>query len=141
MFSSPFQAAPGRSNQFANLYRQVGIETGVSTASPHRLVQMLFDGLGEQIAQARAALIDGRVEAKGSHIGRAARIVDEGLRAGLDLKAGGELAANLHALYGYLGLRLTQANLYNDPTALDEVERLVAPLRDAWASIGERLPS
>jgi flagellar protein FliS len=51
---------------------------------------------------------------KGRAIGRAVRIVDEGLRAGLNLEAGGRLASDLHELYGYLNLRLTQANLRND---------------------------
>jgi flagellar protein FliS len=40
-------------------------------------------------------------------IGRAVRIVEEGLRAGLDLRAGGSLARDLHELYGYLTMRLT----------------------------------
>jgi len=61
--------------------------------------------------------------------------VDEGLRAGLNLQAGGRLASDLHDLYGYLNLRLTQANLRNDETALDECQRLIQPLRDAWNSI------
>jgi flagellar protein FliS len=141
MFTSSFQASSGRSQQFANLYRQVGVETGVSAATPHRLVQMLFDGLADEIGHARVALARGQIEAKGRHIGRAARIVEEGLRAGLNLKAGGELAANLHNLYGYVVMRLTHANLRNDRQALDEVDGLIAPLRDAWATIGERLPS
>lgn len=63
------------------------------------------------------------------------RIVDEGLRACLDLKAGGALAADLQALYAYIGQRLTQANLRNDVAALDECKRLVDPLRDAWLAI------
>lgn len=141
MFTSMFNASSGRSQQLANMYRQVGVETSVSAASPHRLVQMLYDGLAGEIAHARSALSEGRIDAKGRHIGRAVRILDEGLRAGLNLKDGGELAANLHGLYGYASMRLTQANLRNDPDALDEVERLVAPLREAWASIGDRLPS
>lgn len=131
--ASPF--APRSAAPPANLYARVGVETGVSGATPHKLVGMLFDGFVEAIAQAKGALAARDVEAKGRAIGRAARIVDEGLKAGLDLSAGGSLAADLADLYVYVTLRLTYANLHNDAAALDECLRLVTPLRDAWRSI------
>ena len=133
-------AAMYRSNANAHAnalaYRQVGVETGVASASPHQLVLMLFDGFNEAVAQARAALQLGQVEPKGRAIGRAARIVDEGLKAALDVKAGGKLAEDLKALYTYVTLRLTQANLHSDATALEECKRLMEPLRAAWVGIG-----
>ena len=72
---------------------------------------MLFDGFGDAIAQARAALQRRDIEAKCKAISRAARIVDEGLKASLDVRAGGKLGEDLLALYGYVAVRLTQANL------------------------------
>jgi flagellar protein FliS len=128
---------PATGQASAGLYRQVGVESQLAVASPHALVAMLFDGFMESIAIARGALRDGLLEAKGRAIGRAVRIVDEGLRGGLDLKAGGPLARDLDELYSYLTLRLTQANLRNDEAALDECQRLVQPLQQAWASIAE----
>ena len=62
--------------------------------------------------------------------------VDEGLKASLDLKTGGQLAANLNDLYAYVTTRLTQANLHSDDQALEECANLLSPLRDAWSSIG-----
>jgi len=135
MYSPQFAAGPARAQTFAAAYRQVGVQTAVIGADPHRLVALLFDGCLEAIAQARGAMRAGQVEVKGRAIGRAARIVDEGLRAALDLQGGGSLATDLDALYGYLGLRLTQANLKNDEAALDECERLIQPLREAWQAI------
>ncbi|MFM9914851.1 MAG: flagellar export chaperone FliS [Rhizobacter sp.] len=123
----------------ANAYRQVGTETGVSGATPHKLVQMLFDGFQEAVAQARGALRNRLIEAKGRAIGRAMRIVDEGLHAGLNMSAGGKLAADLDALYTYVSLRLTHANLHNDESALDECVALIEPLRSAWAAIGPQV--
>jgi flagellar protein FliS len=117
------------------MYQNVGVETGVVDASPHKLVALLFDGFFEALGRARAAMAAGDTETKGREIGRAARIVEEGLKAGLDLRAGGTLANDLAALYAYVGLRLTQANLRNDSALLDECQRLVQPLRDAWRSI------
>ena len=80
-------------------------------ASPHRLVAMLFDGLIESVTLARGALAAGDHERKGREIGRAVRILEEGLKASLDLRAGGALATDLRDLYAYAVLRLTQANL------------------------------
>jgi flagellar protein FliS len=102
---------------------------------------MLFDGWMEAVAQARGALRSGDVVSKGHAIGRAVRIIDEGLRAGLDLRAGGALARDLHDLYGYLTMRLTVANLRNDEAALDECQRLMRPLQEAWAAISPNDPS
>jgi flagellar secretion chaperone FliS len=76
---------------------------------------------------------------KGRALSRAARIVDEGLRASLDLRDGGALAADLHALYGYLTMRLTAANLRNDEAAIEECQRLLGPLQEAWQAIGPQV--
>jgi flagellar secretion chaperone FliS len=97
---------------------------------------MLFDGFGVALAQARAALQRRDIEAKCKAISRAARIVDEGLKASLDVRAGGKLGQDLLALYGYVAMRLTQANLNNDAAALDECQALLEPVRSAWAAIG-----
>jgi flagellar protein FliS len=123
------------SNVFAGTYRQVGVETGVSAASPHRLVTMLFDGFNDAIAQARSALQQGRIEAKCKAITRAVRIVDEGLKASVDVDSGGPLAADLVALYRYVTVRLTEANLHNDSNALAECAALLEPVRSAWIAI------
>ena len=131
--TAPFSRNPSMPQ--ASLYARVGVETGVSEASPHRLVAMLFDGFTDAVAQAKGALQNGQVQAKCQAIGRAARIVDEGLKASLDLRGGGPLAADLADLYAYVTLRLTQANLRNDTQALDECLALMQPLREAWASI------
>lgn len=125
---------------FAGTYRQVGVETGVGAASPHQLITMLFEGFAEAVAQARAAMQQRQIEAKCKAITRAVRIVDEGLKASLDSEGGGKLADNLRALYGYLALRLTHANLHNDAAALDECQALIEPVRAAWAAIAPVAP-
>jgi len=123
----------------AHMYSNVGVETSVVDATPHKLVALLFDGFFESVGQARAAMATNQTEVKGRAIGRAVRIVEEGLKASLDLKSGGTLAADLADLYAYVGLRLTQANLRNDPTALEECQALMQPLRDAWGSIAPQI--
>lgn len=139
MYSSPAPSPFARRQARSAAYRQVAVETSVAEASPHHLVQMLFDGLVESITQASGAIRDAKVEAKGHAIARAVRIVDEGLKASLDLQGGGRLAADLAELYAYVTLRLTQANLRNDVRLLDECLALVQPLREAWVSIAPQI--
>ena len=139
MFTAAPPSAFGRSFGFANAYARVGVETSVNSASAHKLIELLFNGFMDSLVTARGAMRAGQIEAKGKAIGRAVRIVEEGLKAGLNLEGGGRLAADLHALYAYVGLRLLQANLRNDESALDECARLLGPLRDAWVAIGPQV--
>jgi flagellar protein FliS len=141
MFANTFSGRPSRPALRSDLYQQVSVETRLTGATPHQLVAMLFDGWMEAVAQARGAMRNGELAGKGHAIGRAVRIIDEGLRAGLDLQAGGTLARDLHELYGYLTMRLTTANLHNDEAALDECQRLMRPLQEAWAAIAPKVPT
>ena len=134
-----FAASSSSRAPHAQMYSRVGVETGVQSASPHKLVAMLFDGYFESLMRAKAAMAAGQIELKGREIGRAVRIVEEGLKASLNLSAGGALAADLSELYAYVTLRLTQANLKNDAAALDECRALVQPLHDAWQSIASQV--
>ncbi len=110
-------------------------ESGVSGADPHQLIHMLYDGALAAIHQARAHMQAKRIADKGAAIGKAIRIIDEGLKISLDQSAGGDLATRLLELYDYLVMRLLQANLRNDETALVEVAQRLGELRDAWAKI------
>ncbi|MBS0317213.1 MAG: flagellar export chaperone FliS [Proteobacteria bacterium] len=136
MLFAPQPQTIGRGRPLNHLYQQVDISSQVLSASPHRLVTMLYDGLLEALNRARGALQRQDIPGKADAISRAARIVDEGLKAGIVNPDGSELAANLHALYVYISMRLTQANLRNDDQVLQECIRLIAPLREAWVAIG-----
>ena len=117
-------------------YGEVGAQTGVAYASPHRLIQMLMDGDLDKIALARGYMLRGEVALKGSHISWAISII-EGLRMSLDQQAGGEIAQNLGALYDYMERRLLEANLKNDPEMLNEVSGLLHQIKGAWDAISE----
>ena len=138
MFAATF-SQPRAMHSLASAYQQVGLETATANATPHKLIEMLFDGFQDAVARARGAMQARQIEAKGRAISHAARIVEEGLKAGLNLADGGKLAAELDALYAYVGMRLTFANLHNDAAALDECARLIEPVRSAWAEIGPRV--
>ena len=118
-----------------NTYTSVGIESGVASADPHKLILMLYQGALLAIASAKNQILRHEIAAKGSSITKAIKIIDEGLKACLDVKAGGEIAKNLHDLYDYMNQRLLIANLKNDIGMLDEVSNLLGELRGAWESI------
>jgi len=136
MSIAPNTAHAQRARHFVGAYHQVGVQTTVSEASSHRLIALLFEGFFAAVARSRGAMRAGDMQAKGVAIGQAVRIIDEGLKAGLNLTAGGKLAVDLSDLYAYVCLRLTTANLRNDEKGLDECIGLITPLRDAWTAIG-----
>ncbi|WP_309831989.1 flagellar export chaperone FliS [Paracidovorax wautersii] len=124
------------SSRAAMAYRQVGVQSLVAGASPHMLIKMLFDGLTQSLIAAQGALQRGDINEKGRQLGKAVRILEEGLKAGLDLNQGGDVAANLASLYDYSSRRLTLANLKNDASMIEEILGLIAPVAQSWEQIG-----
>ncbi|NMG48365.1 flagellar export chaperone FliS [Azoarcus communis] len=125
----------GAQQNRAAAYAKVGVETGVSTASPHQLIVMLFDGALMSLATASAAIDKNDIPGKGNAISKAIEIILNGLKASLDMDAGGELSERLSALYEYMAERLLYANLHNNKAALNEVMALLGNLREAWIAI------
>jgi flagellar secretion chaperone FliS len=127
----------GTAKSGANAYAKVGVETGVASASPHKLIVMLFDGALMALNAAQQQMQAGDIPGKGQSISKVISIIDSGLRASLDHKAGGSIAINLDALYEYMSRRLLSANLENNPAILEEVRGLLLDLKGAWETIGD----
>ncbi len=126
----------GSSKNGANAYAKVGLETGVVAASPHKLILMLLEGAMTAVVNAGVHMQAREIEKKGNAISKAIMIIENGMRASLDKKAGGEIAASLDSLYEYMCRRLMVANLNNDAAALKEVHGLLADIKGAWDEIG-----
>jgi flagellar protein FliS len=116
-------------------YSNVGLESSLSAADPLKLILMLYQGALLAIASAKNQMLRGETAAKGASISKAILIIGEGLRASLNIEAGGEIGQNLASLYDYMNNRLFLANLNNDPAMLDEVSKLLTELQGAWESI------
>ncbi|WP_041523344.1 flagellar export chaperone FliS [Gilvimarinus agarilyticus] len=112
-------------------YQQVNVQSSVVDASPHRLIQMLFEGALERIAQAKGSLARGSFVQKSERITKAVAIV-QGLQGSLSDTEGGELTANLDALYDYVIRTLIQANQSNDVAKLDECAKLLGDVKSGW---------
>ncbi len=118
-------------------YQRIGVETGVESADPHKLILMLFEGAQEALARARMHMQHNEIAEKGQMISKAIMIIDHGLKASLDMNAGGDLAIKLQALYDYMTHQLLVANTQNNLEIVNEVNKLLSELYGAWKAIGE----
>ncbi len=124
------------SNQSAaRAYASVGLETDVASVEPAQLIVMLYDGALLSIARARQHMTERNIQKKASSISKAVQIIDEGLKASLEVRRGGDLARQLWQLYEYMCRRLLLASVNNDVSGLDEVTRLLTDLKDAWSQL------
>lgn len=103
----------------------------VATATPEQILVMLYDGAIRFVRQARDGMAAGDRVTKLKMIDKTMAILNE-LSATLDHEIGGEIAANLAALYDFMNRELVRSNLKNDPQPLDIVERILSELREAW---------
>lgn len=110
--------------------RAAYMDATIATASPSRLLVMLFDRLVLDVQRGLEAQRRGDFEETHRQLTHAQDIVMElqsSLRAD-EFKGGYDLAA----LYGFLHRQLIMANIRKDAAITDEVLRLVTDLCDAW---------
>ena len=115
-------------------YSQVKTQSAIEDASPHKLIDMLFDGAIERISQAKGAMQHNNIELKGKKINSAINIVN-GLRENLNHDADTDISANLDGLYEYIARILTRAHRENNPKLLDEASVLLGDIASAWKKI------
>jgi flagellar secretion chaperone FliS len=114
----------------ASMIRNRYVGASVDTASPARLVTMLYDRLVRDLAAAESALAGGDLEGASNALIHAQEIIWE-LAAGLDTTqwSGGPALASL---YQFMLEELLDANVKKDTAKVESVRSLVEPLRDAW---------
>jgi len=106
------------------------------TASPHKLILLLYNAAITNIQRAEKALDDKKIEDSNRYNLKAQEIIYE-LMACLNEEQGGQIAQNLKQIYFYCANQLVQANVRKDRFLLEEVERLIDELRQAWQEIGK----
>jgi flagellar protein FliS len=115
-------------------YRQVAAKT----ASPGKLVLMLFDGAIRFLETARMGFDkDDPLEFNltiNNNIQKAQAIVSE-LSASLDLQQGGQFAQTMQSLYFYIDRRLDESNRHKEPSGLEDALKRLTELREAWAEM------
>ena len=113
----------------------------ITTSNPGELLVALFDGLFRFLLVAKHSLAnkDKRAQA-GEALSKAHAIVSE-LYAGLDRPKYPELVDNLSRLYEFCLGRITYANMKSDPKPLDDVMRVLTPVREAFNTVVKNTPA
>lgn len=107
------------------------LEVQVQTATPEKLVTMLYDGAIRFMRQAQKHLMAQEFSEVHNNLLRAQDILYE-LMANLDLESGGEVAQNLHQLYDFMVNTLIDANIKKDSTKIEPVLAMLIDLRQTW---------
>ncbi len=125
-------------NANVSLYKNVELESKVAGASPHQLIQMLFDELHVLLARAKASHQRDDADetlGKNARIERAINILSY-LHQSLSEDTESNLPHNLGLLYEYMVRQLLSYRLKNQIKTLNEVESLVETISTGWRSIG-----
>ena len=116
------------------MYRDAYLETEILSATPVRLVELLYRGGLDAVRLARNALDASNIAERSRQIVRGQAILAE-LSLTLDHQRGGALSRELAELYDYMQRRLNNANSEQRAEPLDEVSRLLEILLEAWSSV------
>jgi flagellar protein FliS len=109
----------------------------VLSASPEKLIKLLYDGAIEHLETSRKGLADSRTARSagvGRSLSRAMGIIGE-LRASIDHAAGGEVSRDLDRLYEFALDQLSQANLTRTPTGVNNALQVINTLEEGWDGI------
>lgn len=115
-------------------YKKVSVDSQLSAASPHKVIQMLMAGAIERLIQGKAAMQQGSLAVKGERLGKALDIVIS-LRTCLSMDEGGDIAKNLDALYDFMIRQIALANQSNTSEPLDDVVEMLREIKSAWDQI------
>lgn len=122
-------------NRNLKAYKTTSLDAEMAVADPHRIIQMLMQGLLERLAQSKGAIERRDYAAKSASISKAMAILN-GLQDSLDLSFD-QIPQDLYALYDYMKERLMDAsrNMVCEP--IDEVANLIITIKSAWDNIPE----
>ena len=108
------------------------------TASPHKLILMLYDAGLTNIGRARQALAAKNLAEANRFMKKTQEIVFE-LLSCLNEEQGENIAKNMKEIYLYLIRLLTEANVRKNAELLNEPEGILKQLRDTWEQIGKEV--
>lgn len=124
--------------QFVQQYANTYVETAVSEATPHKLVEMLYDGALKNMNLAKVFMLQKDFEKKSIYINKALSILAS-LRTCVDLEKGGDIAKNLYDLYDYCYRRLFESSLKNDTEIVDEIISHIRTVSEAWKMMPDNI--
>ena len=113
-------------------------KNAVNSASPLKLVIMLYDGALRFMESGKEAILQKDYSRQNDYLQRAQKIVLE-LMSSLDMESGGEIAHNLMSLYSYVLQQLINANVYDQTDPVDTSIKIMSELRLSWMTLEDQL--
>lgn len=114
----------------SNLAYATYSQNNASIESSEKLIKMLYEGILRFASQAKRSMEENNVEKKTYWINRTTAIFSELINS-LNYD-GGQIAHYLSGLYIHQIRLLTEANIYNDTSKIDEVLNVTRELLQVW---------
>lgn len=92
----------------------------ITTATPEKLMIMLFDGAVQFLQKAKMAIDEKNLQERSNNIESARKIIRELMRT-IDLENGNDVAKSLFKLYNKMAMKLIKANVSRNQNLIDEV--------------------
>lgn len=121
-------------NQVQTQVKNIYQTNQIATASPKKLLIMLYDGAIKNLRLAELSLNEKNLENVNKYLTKTQDIITE-FMATLNFEDGGEVAQNLYRLYEYMDYRLIRANIDKDIEPIKEIRKYLEELRDTWMKI------
>ena len=113
-------------------------QQSIMTMTPGELLLKLFDETIKQLHYAQDALPQKQYEQANASMQKATRIISH-LNKTLEMQY--EISKNLEQLYDFFIHKITQANIYKDPSHIAEILPMIEDLRDAFAQADRQVSS
>ncbi|ANB69869.1 flagellar export chaperone FliS [Aeromonas sp. 96A] len=116
-------------------YKATSVAADLAVADPHRVIQLMMQGVLERLAQAKGAIERRDMEAKATAVSKAQGLL-HGLQDALDMNQG-TVAENLYSLYSYMDERIWDGSLALDTAPIEEVMALMVTIKSGWDQLPE----
>ncbi|HEU25113.1 MAG: flagellar export chaperone FliS [Mesoaciditoga sp.] len=111
------------------------LKSAILTASPAKLIEMLYDQIIELIQK---AIVNIENNEKRNNILLRAQDMIVYLMSILDDQKGGQIAKNLRELYDFVYRELVEGNIHKDPKKLEEAMAIMKELLETWKEVEKK---
>lgn len=122
--------------RYFKAYKKTDLDAEMSVADPHRITQMLYEGLIDRLSQAKGAIERKDFKLKAEKISKALGIVN-GLQMSLDPNVDKNLYDPINNLYEHIKFLLNEASTGLEIEPIDRAIALITPVKEAWDNIPE----
>ena len=102
--------------------------SNVNTATPEKLMIMMFDGALQFLQKAKIAIAEGKLQERSQNIDGARKIIRDLMRT-IDLENGNDGSKQLFKLYNKMAMNLIKANVQRNATLIDNVIEDITNIR------------